>query len=188
MDNGYYGRKFEDDIHNMLLNYEYKNNIFRELDVKRTFGSEITAIDHIVIYKNHYFFIQDKYEKNPPTITKINSFLLCCEQLKKKLNIKNEYHFHYIFLSKLAAPIKTGVKTLITFNALNICLNDDDFDNYDDLLNNDDLIFKILKTRLYYFISSTINYFPGFKLPNTTDIEMMDAKYVRYYDYYWFKN
>lgn len=80
------GIAFENNVQESLK--QTNLNVLREKDVKRIFGNDITAIDHLIIYDNLYIAIQDKWQNKKPSVDQINHFILCVKNIKQKTNKK----------------------------------------------------------------------------------------------------
>lgn len=80
------GRKFEDYVH-LFLTRTYKE-ILREKDIKKRFGNNNSGIDHLIISDNICICIQDKYEETSASISKVNHFILCVQNIQKQINKK----------------------------------------------------------------------------------------------------
>ena len=74
------GILFEDKMQVRLETTKLK--IYREKDVKHRYGKHITAIDHLVIYKNKMLFcIQDKWIAGKVSNSQLNHFINCINTL-----------------------------------------------------------------------------------------------------------
>lgn len=81
------GRKFEDYIHNILLQTNLP--ILREKEIKSRYFSYISGIDHLIITKEYCIAIQDKYVKSKkPSNVDINHFKCCVNDLSRFMNTK----------------------------------------------------------------------------------------------------
>lgn len=80
------GRLFEKEI-SSILNLT-KLNVLSEKDVRSEYGQNNTAIDHMFETNHFIYCIQDKWEKNPVCISKINHFITCVNNISNKKNKK----------------------------------------------------------------------------------------------------
>ena len=116
------GFEFEEKLLQCIKSHINDAIIYRENEVKNKYGSNITAIDLEVIYKNKYIFIQLKWRDNSSSIKDINHFLHCCNSIKKNNNFND---FLPLFVTKI--PItKPSLKSLENENGFNIVFNDMD--------------------------------------------------------------
>jgi hypothetical protein len=78
------GREFEKKIHNVLKKTKYL--ILSETEVKRKYGIDTTAIDHLFETNDYIYCFQDKLEKTAPSISKINHFIQCVNNISTREN------------------------------------------------------------------------------------------------------
>ena len=88
------GLQFEDIIHNLISQCEYK--VLRKKEIKNKYSSIAYGIDHLILANNFVIIIQDKPEKIKTNITRHKSFY--------KSIIKNKYCrrkkiLRYIFIA-----------------------------------------------------------------------------------------
>jgi hypothetical protein len=101
------GFMFETMLYDELTkHFNSEFTIRREKDIKKEYGSDITAIDFEIfnnvktkdkdIIPSKYVFIQLKWKNKASPISDINHYIKCCEDIekKKKLNVKNVYHLY----------------------------------------------------------------------------------------------
>ena len=116
------GFEFEEKLYNYIDKNINECIILRENEVKNKYGSNITAIDLQVIYKNKYVLIQLKWRDNSSSIKDINHFLHCCNTIK---NLDNINDILPLFATKI--PItKPSLKSLENDKGINIVFNDMD--------------------------------------------------------------
>jgi hypothetical protein len=104
------GRLFEKSIHSFLQKTNL--DVLSEKEVKRKYGIDTTAIDHLIELDSYILCFQDKYENCNPSISKINHFIQCVTNVhnrSKKICIG-------IYLSKM--PLSAN--SLEAFNMNNI--------------------------------------------------------------------
>jgi hypothetical protein len=113
------GIKFENKVHETLEDSLRIKQILREKDVKSSYGSNNSSIDHLLEdYGNGYIIcIQDKWENRAACISKINHFLMVVNNISKKH--PNQLCIA-IYLSKL--PI-SGPSSLAFMNNSIKCIN-----------------------------------------------------------------
>lgn len=80
------GLQFEDDIHNLLI--QTKLQVLREKDIVRKYGSNLKGIDHLVYAIGYIICIQDKVTSSSPTLSLVNHFIQCVENIGHKEKIK----------------------------------------------------------------------------------------------------
>jgi len=101
------GFMFESMLYDELIkHFNSEFTIRREKDIKKEYGSDITAIDFEIfnnvktkdkdIIPSKHVFIQLKWKNKASPISDINHYIKCCEDIekKKKLSIKNVYHLY----------------------------------------------------------------------------------------------
>ena len=86
------GINFETDVHDFL----YKTNLelLREKDIRNKYGQHISAIDHLINDDNLCIMIQTKYENTNVSISKMNHFIKCTQDI---YNIIKKNLFAFIF-------------------------------------------------------------------------------------------
>jgi pantothenate kinase len=94
------GNKFEEDIG--LILKKTKAFIMNEIDIRREFGNNNSAIDHLLYYNDNIYFFQDKWRISKPTISDINHFIQCVNNIAEKTGKK----CYAIYLSKM--PLTKG--------------------------------------------------------------------------------
>jgi hypothetical protein len=132
------GRNFEKNIHSYLEST--KLVVHREKDVKSLFGKNNSAIDHMIVTDTFIICFQDKWMVSKPTISNINHFIQCVNNVSK-IASKNCYG---IYLSNLPLTDDAN-KAFIAENSINNSLN---FISIVD--NNEDMIVQ----KLFYFLYS----------------------------------
>ena len=107
------GRKFEEHIHSILIKTNLQ--VLREKEIKSKYFSYISGIDHLIIYKDYYIAIQDKYVRSKkPSNVDANHFKCCVNDLSKVTNTK----IIGIYLS-LLSPTIYAVESFNFENSLN---------------------------------------------------------------------
>ena len=114
--------------------------VHREKDVKSLFGSNNSAIDHMIVTDTFIICFQDKWMVSKPTISGINHFIQCVNNISR-IESKKCYG---IYLSNL--PLTNDAnKAFIAENSINnnlnfISINDNEQDK--------------LVQKLFYFLYS----------------------------------
>jgi hypothetical protein len=99
----YYSQKigiiFENSVHNAINNHLRVTNLLREKDIKNIYGINNSGIDHMfdIFYTNISICIQDKWEETKSSISTINHFIKCVQNIQLITNKQ----IIGIFLSKL---------------------------------------------------------------------------------------
>lgn len=78
------GRLFEKNIHSFLQ--QTKLNVLTENDVKKKYGIDTTAIDHLIELDFYILCFQDKCEKSSPSVSQINHFIQCVNNISFRSN------------------------------------------------------------------------------------------------------
>jgi len=73
------GFKFEDKIHRLLS--QTKFSVLREKDIVQIYGIIFKGIDHLVYTDNYIICLQDKWMITSPTLSKINHFITCTNNI-----------------------------------------------------------------------------------------------------------
>jgi hypothetical protein len=133
------GFMFETMLYDELTkHFNSEFTIRREKDIKKEYGSDITAIDFEIfnnvktkdkdIIPSKYVFIQLKWKNKASPISDINHYIKCCEDIekKKKLNVKNVYHLYGTKVPvsgpSLQALNKLKLRENIYVSEMNICV------------------------------------------------------------------
>ena len=61
-------------------------NVLSEKEVRRLYGNDTTAIDHLIELDTYNICIQDKFEQSSPCISKINHFIQCVTNISIRTN------------------------------------------------------------------------------------------------------
>ena len=101
------GRIFESKVQNVLEQTRIK--VLNELEVKRLYGNNITAVDHMMIYNNTCYCFQDKWVNNSISISDFNHFTKCVEYIASSNNMYGVGI--YISNKALSLPSKTQLET-----------------------------------------------------------------------------
>jgi len=104
------GRLFEKSIHTFLQKTNL--DVLSEKEVKKKYGIDTTAIDHLIELDSYILCFQDKYENCNPSISKINHFIQCVTNVSTRSNKK----CIGIYISKM--PLSAN--SLEAFNMNNI--------------------------------------------------------------------
>ncbi len=80
------GLQFEDEIHELLI--QTKLHVLREKDIVKKYGLNLKGIDHLVYSIGYIICIQDKVTTSSPTLSLVNHFIQCVENIGHKENIK----------------------------------------------------------------------------------------------------
>jgi len=80
------GRLFEKSIHSFLQKTNL--DVLSEKEVKKKYGIDTTAIDHLIELDSNILCFQDKYENCKPCISKINHFIQCVTNVSTRSNKK----------------------------------------------------------------------------------------------------
>jgi hypothetical protein len=89
---------FEERVHSLLSNIR-TTQILREKDIRKTYGSHISAIDHMFILDNYCICIQDKWQKTTISNKDYNHFIVCLYDINQRL-ISTNKKIIGIYLSK----------------------------------------------------------------------------------------
>ncbi len=89
------GKIFERDIHDFLSKTQH-DILLNETQIRKI-DNTITAIDHMLIYNNVYYCIQDKKLKTTISNSDFNHFTKCVEKVSAKIN--NSCKINAIYLS-----------------------------------------------------------------------------------------
>lgn len=73
------GFQFEDTIHNLISQCEYK--VLREKEIVSKYGSIAYGIDHLILTDHFVITIQDKWKKSKPTLQDANHFIKASERI-----------------------------------------------------------------------------------------------------------
>lgn len=109
------GLLFEDEIHELLI--QTKLQVLRENDIVRKYGLNLKGIDHLVYGIGYIICIQDKVTSSSPTLSLVNHFIQCVENIGHKEKIKCVG----IYLTKQPLT-KPGKLALLDANKRNINL------------------------------------------------------------------
>ncbi len=93
------GKLFEEKVHSLLSNIR-TTELLREKDIRRKYGSHISAIDHMLILDNFCICIQDKWLKTTISNKDYNHFIVCLYDINQILQLNNKKIIG-IYLSKL---------------------------------------------------------------------------------------
>ncbi len=106
------GRKFEDEVHELLT--QTKLQVLRERDIVRKYGIHVKGIDHLIYTDSYIICIQDKTESTRIVLSSINHFITCVETI----SYKEKKRCVGIYLSKygLTAP---SIKSFSDINLRN---------------------------------------------------------------------
>ncbi len=81
------GRLFEDRIHNILSNT--KSKLYREKEIRSTYSTHISGIDHLIVQDDYCIAIQDKHVRSKkPSNNDIHHFKSCVNDLSKIIKKK----------------------------------------------------------------------------------------------------
>jgi hypothetical protein len=94
------GNKFEEDIQYILG--KTKCLIMNEMEIRREFGNNNSAIDHLLCNNDTIYAFQDKWRISKPSISDINHFIQCVSNISEKSGKK----CIAIYLSKM--PLTKG--------------------------------------------------------------------------------
>lgn len=78
------GIMFEEKVHSLLSNIR-KTPILREKDIRKTYGSHISAIDHMFIINDYCICFQDKWLKTTISNKDYNHFIICLYDINQRL-------------------------------------------------------------------------------------------------------
>jgi hypothetical protein len=107
------GRKFEEYIHSILLQTNLP--VLTEKEIRNKYISYISGIDHLILGKEYYIAIQDKYVRSrKPSNVDFNHFKCCVNDLSRFTNTK----IIGIYLS-LLNPTSYAVESFNFENSLN---------------------------------------------------------------------
>lgn len=110
-DNIQLGKKFEDEIHQLIIQTNYP--VFRENEIIKKYDKSVYGIDHLIQTSFFIVTIQDKWRQVKPTLNEINHFLMATRRISK---IENKSYLA-IYLSKL--PPTSNAKLAISFDNSN---------------------------------------------------------------------
>ena len=134
------GRLFEKSIHSYLE--KTKLIVLSEKEIKRKYGIDTTAIDHLIELDSFILCFQDKYEKICPSISKINHFIQCVSNI----SLRSQKKCIGIYLSIM--PLSTN--SMYAFNIQNN-ISPNKFISINNI--NEELIFNDL---IYYLYDNQI--------------------------------
>lgn len=80
------GLQFEDEIHELLV--QTRLQVLREKDIVRKYGSNLKGIDHLVYTIGYIICIQDKVTSYSPTLSLVNHFIQCVENIGYKEGVR----------------------------------------------------------------------------------------------------
>lgn len=80
------GINFETDVHHFLSKTKLK--VLREKDIRNKYGQHISAIDHLIDDDNLCIMIQTKYENTNVSISKMNHFIKCTQDINNIIKKK----------------------------------------------------------------------------------------------------
>lgn len=75
------GIAFENFIRTTLEQTSYR--VLSELDIRREFGKDITAIDHLIKVSSFFIAIQDKWRYSKNTNSDINHYIHCVNMIQE---------------------------------------------------------------------------------------------------------
>lgn len=78
------GILFEEKVHSLLSNIR-TTEILREKDIRKNYGSHISAIDHLFIINDYCICIQDKWLKTTISNKDYNHFIICLYDINQRL-------------------------------------------------------------------------------------------------------
>jgi len=79
------GIAFENFIHSTLEQTSYP--VLSEADIRREFGKDITAIDHLIKFGSFFIAIQDKWRASKNANSDINHYIHCVNMVQEILGI-----------------------------------------------------------------------------------------------------
>jgi len=90
---------FENNVNNAIKNHLKVNNLLREKDIKNKYGVNNSGIDHMfdIFNTNISICIQDKWEETKSSISTVNHFIKCVQNIQ----LITSKQILGIFLSKL---------------------------------------------------------------------------------------
>lgn len=140
-----FGKNFEDKIHKFLC--KTKKQIYREIDIRRRFGQNISAIDHLIELDNLYLCFQDKYQKTSITNAQVGHFITCVNNISD-ISMKKCIG---IFISN--NDLSSVSKQQIDFE------NNKNKNEY--IIIYDDNYGNLIKKMLHYFYSNKLYFYDG---------------------------
>lgn len=136
--NSWLGYQFEDTIHNLILQCEYK--VLREKEIINKYGKIVKGIDHLILTEQFVITIQDKWRNSKPTLNDVNHFIKATERIGE---IEKKSYLG-IYLSKL--PLTSFADKAFDFD--NKCQSNKFYSIHSDTIN---IIKNNLTTKLYEF-------------------------------------
>jgi len=137
------GIEFENKIHIFLL--QSKKQVLREIDVKKRFGQNISAIDHFIEFDNICLCFQDKFQKSAISNAQVGHFITCVNNISDIIQKKCVG----IFVSNNDLSQISKQQILIENNKnKNIYHNFFDY-NYDNLITQ--LLCYFYENKLYFY-------------------------------------
>jgi hypothetical protein len=149
----YKGRLFENEVHLRLKNITYYIQLLNETEIRSKYGSNNSAIDHLIETDKYIIFIQDKWTTKAVGCDQINHFIYSMKNISDKIFPKKYFLGIYltnIRISKIAQKAFDEENEKMEFCFLNISLNNNEI-NDNDTYNQFDIVIDILLTKLHQY-------------------------------------